>query len=351
MNGIIRIDGGALSSPYHLGTYTVTREILQALGQYDHINRYVVYTQKKASKLPPHYPHLSYQSLPFTRGWNTIGIPLQELLAYWRKGGLYLALNHAVPPYTAAPVISLCHGLSFHAHPDAYPQSHGSKRLEALTRAMIARSSHILVSSIKVSQELQDWYGVPSSHISSIPFGIPHGFTPSKRYKPKKILLWVGSLHPIKQLDLALSSFSLLRQKKEYRQYKLVLIGVPQQTRLPDSVMALGHVGDKDDLHKMYCEAAALLVTSRYESFHFPTLESLACGTPVVSVQSACIPELAPYVTTVDTDPEALAYQLAQVIRHLPVVDYQTLKKQFSWKSYSSALMRLYRTYGDTVAS
>jgi len=350
MNGIIRIDGGALSSPYHLGTYTVTRELLSALGQYDHTNRYVVYTQKKASRLPPHYPHVSYRSLPFTRGWNTIGIPLQELLTYWRKGGLYLALNHAVPPYTAAPVIALCHGLSFHAHPDAYPESHGSKRLEALTRAMIERSSHILVSSIKVSQELQNWYGVNKVCISTIPFGIPYGFVPSKRYKPKKIILWVGSLHPIKQLDLALSSFALLQQKKEYSHYKLILIGVPQQTHLPDSVMALGHVS-KESLHKIYSEAAALLVTSRYESFHFPTLESLACGIPVVSVESACIPELAPYVTKVNADAEALSYQLAQVIRHPSVINYDALKKQFSWKNYSSALMRLYRTYGDTAAS
>ncbi len=214
---------------------------------------------------------------------------------------------------------------------------------------MIERSSHILVSSSKVSQELQDWYGVHANRITAIPFGIPQGLAPSKRYKPKKILLWVGSLHPIKQLDVALSAFSLLRKKNEYRMYKLVLVGVPQQTRLPNSVMALGHVS-RDNLQKIYHEASALLVTSRYESFHFPTLEALACGTPVVSVQSACIPELAPYVTRVTEDSEAIAYQLAQIIRRSPAINTDKLKQEFSWKNYSAALMHLYRTYGDIAA-
>ncbi len=336
----IRIDGGALACAQEniFGNRTVTRELLWALDEFDQTNRYTAYTL--SSDRLPLVRRITFRSVWPSKAWNAIGIPFQEL-QYIGKKGLYIALNQSVPLFTAGPVISVCHGLSFHAYPTLYNTKRGAMRLERLTRDMIARSTYILVSSQKVRQELHEWYQVPLQRITAIPFGIPRGFAPSKRFKRKKIILWVGMPHAIKRLELAVDTFKLLITKRVFREYKLVLAGISaQDISAHPSIRALGPV-TQEDLRKLYGEAQCLLVTSYYESFHFPTLEALASQTPVVSCESACIPEFLPYVHTAHSDPHVLADAVEKTIASAHPVPYKKLVHQFSWERYVRRLLVL----------
>jgi glycosyltransferase involved in cell wall biosynthesis len=94
---------------------------------------------------------------------------------------------------------------------------------------------------------------------------------------PPDYLLWVGGLEtPDPRKRIA----ALTRAPREL---PLVLVGAtkPWAHELPD-VTLTGRVSD-DDLAAIYTGARALVFPSDDEGFGLPTVEALACGTPVVA--------------------------------------------------------------------
>ena len=94
---------------------------------------------------------------------------------------------------------------------------------------------------------------------------------------PAEYLLWVGGLQtPDPRKRIA----ALVRAPREL---PLVLVGAtkPWAHELPD-VTLTGRVSD-DELAAIYSGARALVFPSDDEGFGLPTVEALACGTPVVA--------------------------------------------------------------------
>jgi glycosyltransferase involved in cell wall biosynthesis len=76
------------------------------------------------------------------------------------------------------------------------------------------------------------------------------------------------------------------------RELPLVLVGPhrPWPRELPDVILT-GLVSD-DDLAAIYTGARALVFPSDDEGFGLPTVEALACGTPVVACDVAALREV-----------------------------------------------------------
>jgi glycosyltransferase involved in cell wall biosynthesis len=76
------------------------------------------------------------------------------------------------------------------------------------------------------------------------------------------------------------------------RELPLVLVGPANRWahELPD-VIVTGRVSD-DELAAIYSGARALVFPSDDEGFGLPTVEALACGTPVVACESAAVREV-----------------------------------------------------------
>jgi alpha-1,3-rhamnosyl/mannosyltransferase len=94
---------------------------------------------------------------------------------------------------------------------------------------------------------------------------------------PERYLLWVGSMQrPDPRKPLA-------KLATTPRELPLVLVGAagPWTRELPD-VTLTGKVSD-DDLAAIYSGAHALLLPSAEEGFGLPSVEALACGTPVAA--------------------------------------------------------------------
>jgi glycosyltransferase involved in cell wall biosynthesis len=62
--------------------------------------------------------------------------------------------------------------------------------------------------------------------------------------------------------------------------------------RLGSSVRLLGFTTD-EELARVYHGAQLTWFPSRYEGFGLPVLESMACGTPVISSNNSAVPEIA----------------------------------------------------------
>jgi glycosyltransferase involved in cell wall biosynthesis len=107
------------------------------------------------------------------------------------------------------------------------------------------------------------------------------------RYRlPAEYLLWVGGmLHPEPRKRVA-----ALAQAP--RRMPLVLVGPtrPWAHELPD-VTLTGQVSD-DELAALYSGAHALVLPSDDEGFGLPTVEALACGTPVVACEAPAVREV-----------------------------------------------------------
>jgi D-inositol-3-phosphate glycosyltransferase len=178
-------------------------------------------------------------------------------------------------------------------------------RLDA-EKSLVTACHRIVASSDSERRHLIVHYQAPPGLIRIVPCGVNLGlFRPidkktASRYldcNGEKIVLYVGRINALKGVDQLLGAMALLNQQK----VKLVIVGGGEQScseieRLNDqaerleiqrSVVFEGLV--KQELLPYYYSAADVcVVPSYYESFGLVTLESLACGTPVVATKVGC---------------------------------------------------------------
>jgi glycosyltransferase involved in cell wall biosynthesis len=114
---------------------------------------------------------------------------------------------------------------------------------------------------------------------------------------PPQFVLGLGTIQPRKNYARLIEAFG----RASLSEVSLVIVGgngwlyedtfarVPE-LGLEDRVLFTGFVDD-DDLPALYNLAHILAFPSLYEGFGIPLLESMACGTPVVSADNSSLPE------------------------------------------------------------
>ena len=160
----------------------------------------------------------------------------------------------------------------------------------------VERSARLIVPTAVVADEVVEHLGIDRDRIVVIPEAPAPALTQRgpeevaaarERYGlPAEYLLWVGGLEtpdPRKRIP------ALARAPREL---PLVLVGAtkPWAHELPD-VTLTGRVPD-DDLAAIYSGARALVFPSDDEGFGLPTVEALACGTPVVAADIPVLREV-----------------------------------------------------------
>jgi len=150
----------------------------------------------------------------------------------------------------------------------------------------VERSERVIVPTAVVAGEVSEHLGLDPERlivISEAPAPALYQRAPDevqavreRHGLPADYLLWVGGLQtPDPRKRIAALA-------KAARELPLVLVGAtkPWAHELPDVILT-GRVSD-DDLAAIYSGARALVFPSDDEGFGLPTVEALACGTPVV---------------------------------------------------------------------
>ena len=209
----------------------------------------------------------------------------------------------------------------------------------------VERSARVIVPTAVVAREVAEHLRVGEARIVVIHEAPASAFsardadevtTVRRRYGlPDDYLLWVGGLQtPDPRKRIA----ALARAPREL---PLVLVGAtkPWAHELPD-VTLTGHVSD-DDLAAIYSGARALVFPSDDEGFGLPTIEALACGTPVVASDIPALREvLGDRATFVDAgDLEGLLAAGAAASRPAPAPPAWTWADaaRATWRVYSDA--------------
>lgn len=106
----------------------------------------------------------------------------------------------------------------------------------------------------------------------------------------KKMLLGVASIWEERK---GLGTFINLAKELQ-ENYVIVLVGLNkrQVKKVLPNMIGIGRTENKDELAELYSRADVFLNPSDEESFSLVTIEAMACGTPVVALDSSAVKEL-----------------------------------------------------------
>ena len=266
------------------------------------------------------------------------GIPLYHPLFWYAPGvgrggtwrGILAAARRTLRELDADPFDVV---LATFAYPHGYAATHLARELE-IPCVVKARGSdlHALPSSggrrrrtadalrdadavVAVSGNLKEiaiGLGARPDRVSMLPNGVDASAFPAiprsearRRLgmaSERKILLFIGSLLPVKGVDLLLCAFAKHAFTLEATRRPLLIVAGegPMRSRLEqlavreglsDAVQHLGQIS-REDVALWMNAADAVALPSRNEGCPNVVLEALACGTPVVASRVGAVPDL-----------------------------------------------------------
>lgn len=299
----IAIDGSHLNPTHMSGTQYYLFYLLQHLARIDMKNTYILYTK---NELSPTFersifganPKFSYTCLPKTVSWTQISLA-NELMT--NTPDLLISPWQTMPIFrkSSMATLGIIHDLSY-------------KRLGfGPTFFTSTFSDHIIAVSKFTKKELMSKFWLSENKISVIYEGVDFA-----RFKPaslgeitnvknkyglrKPYIFFIGYMVDRKNIPNMLSAFDLFLSESKL-DVDFVLGGkIPADSNLLNFVKSLnckknikflGYVPPKD-LVPLLSGAYVLSYVSKEEGFGLPILESMSCGTPVITSDNSALVEV-----------------------------------------------------------
>jgi glycosyltransferase involved in cell wall biosynthesis len=238
----------------------------------------------------------------------------------------------------------------------------------AMQGRVARRMRHVLTVSKSSARDIVADFGVAPERIEVIPLGVePEVFQHYRDPRvPGRIVAMASADTPMKGVATLLEAFAKLRTERDA---ELLLITKPkpggrteqliERLSIQDSVRFVSGLSDTE-LAEVVGSAEIACVPSLYEGFSLPTVEAMACGTPLVVSRAGAIPEVvgedglcADLVTPGDVG--ELAAALEALLddpdrRHrMGAAGRQRALEKFSWRAVAEATAQAYqRAIDDT---
>jgi len=306
--------------------------------------------------------------------WPT-GDPLRRIL--WEQLVQPLATRRAKLDLLHAPVYvgPLCkpcllavtiHDLSFYIYPEFF-RPFQRRYLQHFTRWTSKRADQIIAVSESTRRDVIRFLGVAPDRVVTIPNGVEEIFRPLGRARleafrrrnglPERMILFLGTLEPRKNLLVLLEAYALLRQRGA--QEMLVVAGgkgwyyesvyaTVERLGLRRWVIFPGYV-PWEELPLWYNAAELFVYPSLYEGFGLPPLEAMACGVPVVVSNVSSLPEVVGEagVLVDPQDPQGLAVAMEELLadpaRRRELAEAGLARaRSFSWERTALQTAQLY---------
>ena len=202
------------------------------------------------------------------------------------------------------PCVVKVRGSDLHALPAGGPRRKRTADALRDADAVVAVSEHLKEIAIRL--------GARPDRVSVLPNGVDASAFPvilraeARRLlgldTDRKILLFIGSLLPVKGVDLLLCAFAKHASALQATRRPLLIVAGegPMRSRLErlaargglsDAVRHLGQIS-REDVALWMNAADAVALPSRNEGCPNVVLEALACGTPVVASRVGAVPDL-----------------------------------------------------------
>lgn len=319
----IAFDGQLFLKGDKTGVGWCAESMMKCIGRYREVEKQLNYfslgyTKESRAALQP-LQELGYEltacgwfhDAAYRMIWNDIRIPYSCF--FGKKPDITVFFNFIVPPGVHGRTIAFVHDMAYQAFPDTVRKK-TRHYLEGSMEKSCQRADKIIVISEFTRMELQKYLSVPEDKIEVIPLGVDrsrfHPFYSGREIEDAKArygiasayLLYIGTIEPRKNIERLLRAYALLKMKTK-QVPELVLAGkkgwlyqdifrTVEELGLADCVRFTGYVAD-GDLPRLLCGAQAFVFPSVYEGFGLPILEAMACGVPVVTSDTASMPETA----------------------------------------------------------
>jgi glycosyltransferase involved in cell wall biosynthesis len=153
----------------------------------------------------------------------------------------------------------------------------------------VRRADHVIAVSEATKRDIADLYGIAPEKVTVTPHGVDPAFAPGSG-ESGGFVLFVGAVQARKDPLAAADAAAAVG-------LPFVVVGPEKEPALAQELRARGADVrgwvEKEELARLYREAAALILPSRFEGFGMPVLEAMASGTPVVLSDDAALAEVA----------------------------------------------------------
>lgn len=280
--------------------------------------------------------------------------------------------SYVIPPIYPPSVVTI-HDLGYLLEPDCHPPFR-RRQLIWSTRWNAHAASAIIAVSHATRNDLIEHLHVEPDRIRVIHHGISPKFAPASKTSIEAIrqryslgdcfILAVGTIHPRKNLIRLVQAFEQLAA--DDLRIRLVLCGAlgwegdsiirrVSASPVRNRIVHLGYLPD-EELPALYSAAAVFAFPSLYEGFGMPLLESMACGTPVVTSNRSALPEIAggSAILVDPLDPSAIAAGIHRVLydeqlRESLVTGGFERVKSFGWRKCAGETLAFLRSVGENT--
>jgi glycosyltransferase involved in cell wall biosynthesis len=253
---------------------------------------------------------------------SIIKIPQRLMIPLWKKFSwpnietllskhdLFYVNEFYFPPAKKAVVLATIHGLFYELIPDKIPNKDLQFYRQGLSY-ILKHADYLVAVSESTKNDIIKYAGVNPERIFVVTHGVDNRFRNHQKSKDvwKRLkrmhkfnhpyILYVGAIGVHKNIMGILFAYDKLSQNMPHH---LVLAGPPDsawnaakqfvsEKKLTDRVHFLGHVHLTEDLVDLYNAADLFVFPSFYEGWTSPPLESMACGTPVITSNCSSLPE------------------------------------------------------------
>lgn len=364
---LIGIDASRAVCARRTGTENYSLHLIRDLLALDGGHHYRLYFNRPPSpELFTSGQNWEPRVMPFPRLWTHVRLSWE--MACRSPDALFVPA-HVLPIVHPRRSVVTVHDLGYRHYPAAH-RPWDRLYLDLSTHYHIRVAAHILADSRATRDDLIREYDADPARIIVVYPGVDETLrrvddpaaiaaVRAKYGIPGEYALYVGTLHPRKNLVRLIEAFSAL----ESSTLKLVIAG--QKGWLYDSIFARvrelgmeqrvifpGYVADAD-LPALLSGARVFAFPSLYEGFGFPVLEAMACGVPVVCSNVSSLPEVAGdaalLVDPLDTRAWATALEQAlmdEELRAELIRRGHAQVRRFSWRRAAEETLRVLERVG-----
>ena len=220
------------------------------------------------------------------------------------------------------------------------------------------QSIHIICNSVATANDIHEYYHIPVNKITPILLGYNNQHFRPLNLPTKNYFLYLGRQESYKNVHRLISAFSTIPKDYELwivgstdHRYAIQLQSQIKELELTERVKFLEYV-NYDELPKIINQAIALVFPSLWEGFGLPVLESMGCGTPVITSNLSSLPEI-----TGDAAILINPYNIAEIAAAMQSIinDSQLRNKlshasiirasQFSWEKTGQSTVELLQQF------
>ncbi len=244
---------------------------------------------------------------------------------------------HALPLRCPFPAVVTVQDLSWERDPSVFG-FWDLATFKVFVRRAVRKAERVLAISERTKRDLIELYGTSADKIVVTPLAPDPAFVPAGEHD--SFLLFVSAIEPRKQPLAAIDAANAVGRK-------LIVVGPPKDEELAAELRrrgadVRGYV-PKQELVRLYQQAACLVFPSRYEGFGLPVVEAMACGTPVVAAPEPALQEVAGDAA-IFTDDLAEGVRRALADRARLSAAGRERAKRFSWRETARITADVYRS-------